>query len=44
MNDKELVEMLRKEVDSELIDFAGMTYREQVGFRCNKDNSRASIY
>ena len=30
VNDKELVEMLRKEVDSELIDFAGVTYREQV--------------
>ena len=30
MNDKELVEMLSKEVDAELIEFAGMTYRDQV--------------
>ena len=30
VNDKELVEMLSEEVDSELIDFTGMTYRDQV--------------
>ena len=44
MNDNELVEMLSEEVDSELIDFTEMTYREQVGDIRNKDNSRASIY
>ena len=43
LNDKELVDMLSKEVDAELLEFVEMSYKEQVNYGCNLNKHRSLL-